>query len=45
VLYTVIGLAAAGGIGALWYFQWYRPKKKREEGARPKQGAPEHKAA
>jgi membrane protein DedA with SNARE-associated domain len=31
ILYTLIGLAALGGIAALVYFKWYRPKKQREE--------------
>jgi hypothetical protein len=25
-LYTLIGLGVLGGIGALVYFKWYRPK-------------------
>jgi membrane protein YqaA with SNARE-associated domain len=40
VLYTLLGLAVAGGIGALLYFKWYRPKK--QQAAAPQ---PEHKAA
>ena len=31
VLYGLIALAAAGGIAALLYFKWYRPKVQREE--------------
>ena len=31
VLYTLIGLAGTGGIAALLYFKWWRPKKQREE--------------
>jgi membrane protein YqaA with SNARE-associated domain len=31
LLYILIGLAVAGGIGALAYFKWYRPKRQREE--------------
>jgi membrane protein YqaA with SNARE-associated domain len=31
LLYALIGLASAGGIGALIYFKWYRPKRQREE--------------
>lgn len=31
LLYVLIGLAAAGGICALLYFKWYRPKRQREE--------------
>jgi membrane protein YqaA with SNARE-associated domain len=31
LLYGFIALAAAGGIGALIYFKWYRPKRQREE--------------
>lgn len=31
LLYTFIGLAALAGIGALVYFKWYRPKRRREE--------------
>ena len=31
LLYTLIALAAVGGIAALCYFKWYRPKRQREE--------------
>jgi membrane protein YqaA with SNARE-associated domain len=31
LLYTLIGIASAAGIGALLYFKWYRPKRQREE--------------
>lgn len=31
LLYTLIALASAGGIVALLYFAWYRPKRQREE--------------
>jgi membrane protein YqaA with SNARE-associated domain len=31
MLYTIIALASAGGIGALLYFKYYRPKRRREE--------------
>jgi len=31
LLYILIGLAVAGGIGALAYFKWYRPKRQQEE--------------
>ena len=31
VLYALLGLAALGGIAALIYFKWYRPKIRREE--------------
>lgn len=30
VLYSLIALGVAGGVGALVYFKWYRPKKKAE---------------
>ena len=30
ILYSLIGLAVAGGIAALLYLKWYRPKKQRE---------------
>ena len=30
ILYSLIGLAVAGGLGALLYFKWYRPKKQRD---------------
>ncbi len=33
LLYTLIGLACLGGIAALLYFKWYRPKRQREERA------------
>jgi len=44
VLYALIGLAILGGIGALLYFKWYRPKKQREEKQKMPQDA-EHKPA
>jgi membrane protein YqaA with SNARE-associated domain len=31
LLYILIGLASAGGVGALLYFKWYRPMRQREE--------------
>lgn len=31
LLYALIAVAAAGGVGALAYFTWYRPKRQREE--------------
>jgi membrane protein YqaA with SNARE-associated domain len=31
LLYILIALASTGGIGALLYFKWYRPKRQREE--------------
>ncbi|HTZ74384.1 MAG TPA: hypothetical protein VMB47_10720 [Candidatus Aquilonibacter sp.] len=31
LLYALLGLAALGGIAALLYFKWYRPKRQREE--------------
>jgi membrane protein DedA with SNARE-associated domain len=31
VLYALLGLAALGGIAALLYFKWYRPKVQRQE--------------
>lgn len=31
ILYTLIALAVLGAIGALLYFTWWRPKKRREE--------------
>jgi len=31
VMYALIALAVAAGIGALVYFKWYRPKRQREE--------------
>lgn len=31
MLYTIIALASAGGIAALVYFKYYRPKRRREE--------------
>jgi membrane protein YqaA with SNARE-associated domain len=31
ILYTLIALAALGGIAALIYFGWYRPKRQRDE--------------
>lgn len=30
ILYSLIGLAVAGGLAALFYLKWYRPKKQRE---------------
>jgi membrane protein YqaA with SNARE-associated domain len=44
MLYGLIGLAVAGGIGALIYFKWYRPKKRAEQG-RPDTAKAEHKVA
>jgi membrane protein YqaA with SNARE-associated domain len=32
-LYVLIALAVVGGITALWYFKWYRPKHKQTAGA------------
>jgi membrane protein YqaA with SNARE-associated domain len=34
VMYLLIALAVAAGIGALLYFKWYRPKAQRKERAR-----------
>ena len=34
ILYSLLGLACVGGIAAVVYFKWYRPKKQREEGQR-----------
>lgn len=34
LLYALLALAAAGAIGALVYFKWYRPKRQREERTR-----------
>ncbi|HZP23827.1 MAG TPA: VTT domain-containing protein [Terriglobales bacterium] len=31
ILYALIALAVLGGIAALWYFAWYRPRKQRTE--------------
>jgi membrane protein YqaA with SNARE-associated domain len=31
VLYALLGLAALGGVAALVYFKWYRPKVQRQE--------------
>ena len=31
LLYALLGLAALGGISALLYFKWYRPKRQKEE--------------
>jgi membrane protein DedA with SNARE-associated domain len=31
VLYALIGLAVLGGIAALLYFKWYRPKRREEQ--------------
>ncbi len=47
VLYGLIGLAALAGIGALIFFKWYLPRKKRgEQASKPEAQAPaEHKAA
>lgn len=47
MLYALIALAVAGGIGALLYFKWYRPKHKQEDhrAAPEPQREPEHKAA
>lgn len=47
LLYAVIALAVAGGVGALVYLKWYLPKKKREKDSRGKASNKEveHKAA
>jgi membrane protein YqaA with SNARE-associated domain len=34
LLYAFIALGLLGGLGALLYFKWYRPKRQREERAR-----------
>lgn len=44
MLDVLIGLAAAGGIGALVYFKWYRPKKRKSQPESPAREA-EHKVA
>jgi len=31
LLYSLIALAVAGSLGALFYFKWYRPKRERDE--------------
>ena len=31
LLYSLIALAVAGSLGALFYFRWYRPKRQRGE--------------
>lgn len=36
VLYSLVGLASLGGVAALAYFKWYRPKRQREERTRGK---------
>ena len=38
MLYVLISVAVAGGIGALIYFVWYRPKQRRRSGAHPAGG-------
>lgn len=43
VLYGLIALAVAGGIGALIYFKWYRPRQKQRE--TPRAHEAERKAA
>jgi membrane protein DedA with SNARE-associated domain len=35
LVYFLISVAVAAGIGALVYFKWYRPSQKRVSGARP----------
>jgi membrane protein DedA with SNARE-associated domain len=46
VLYSLIGLAVAGGIAALVYLKWYRPRQQqKEKEAQQKKSTPEIKAA
>ncbi len=49
VLYSIIGLAVLAAIGALVFFKWYLPRRKKRDQARKKQQAaskhPEHKVA
>ncbi len=49
VLYALIGLAVLGGIGALVFFKWYLPRKKKREARRKRQPdeapRPKHKVA
>jgi membrane protein YqaA with SNARE-associated domain len=46
MLYVVIGLAVAAGVGALVYFKWYRPRHQSEQEAAPRRSdKPEHKIA
>lgn len=42
VIYSLIGLAVLGGIGALLYFKFYRPRRQREEreAGEPVEGLP-----
>lgn len=39
LLYVLISVAVAAGIGALIYFVWYRPKQRGKSGAHPAGGA------